>query len=45
MPLESVISTEFHSFFAEGRPNEKREAIVIYRAPAAIEPRVRGRLR
>ena len=45
MPLESVISTEFHSFFAEGRPNEKREAIVVYRAPAATEPHVRGRLR
>jgi serine protease AprX len=42
---EPRISTAFHSFFAEARPDEKREAIVVYRAPAPAEPRVRGRLR
>jgi hypothetical protein len=42
---EPRISTAFHSFFAEANPNEKREAIVVYRAPTPGEPHVRGRLR
>jgi subtilisin family serine protease len=45
MSAESRISTAFNSFFAEGDPNEKREAIVIYRSPIPSTPRVRGRLR
>jgi serine protease AprX len=44
LSAESRISTAFQSFFAEADPNEKREAIVIYRAPAPNAPRVRGRL-
>src|SRR5437879_12051617 len=42
---ESRISTAFQSFFAGAGPDEKGEAIVIYRAPAPNGPRVRGRLR
>jgi subtilisin family serine protease len=45
MSGESRISTAFKSFFSEADPDEKREAIVIYRAPAQSAPRVRGRLR
>ena len=45
MSAESRISTAFKSFFAESDPDEKREAIVIYRAPIPNTPRVRGRLR
>jgi subtilisin family serine protease len=44
MPAESRVSTAFRSFFGDADPNEKREAIVIYRAPAPAAP-VRGRLR
>ncbi len=44
MPGEPRISTAFQSFFSEADPDEKREAIVIYRAPTS-NPRVRGRLR
>src|SRR5262249_46750380 len=42
---QSRISIAFHSFFTEGDPNEKREAIVVYSAPRPSEPRIRGRLR
>ena len=41
---EPKISPAFEPFFARSGPNDKREAIVIYRTPA-VEPRVRGRLR
>jgi subtilisin family serine protease len=44
MSGELRISTAFQSFFSEADPDEKREAIVIYRAPTS-NPRVRGRLR
>jgi serine protease AprX len=42
---EHKISPAFERFFAEGRPKDQREAIVIYRAPAAKEVTTRGRLR
>jgi len=43
---ESKISPAFEQYLAEGRPNDKRDAIVIYRPPGAEEePRVRGRMR
>jgi subtilisin family serine protease len=42
---ESRISTAFRSFFDDADPDEKREAIVIYRAPTPSAPRARGRLR
>jgi subtilisin family serine protease len=45
MPSEPKISPAFEPFFARSGPNDKREAIVIYRSPAADQPRVRGRLR
>ncbi len=45
MSTEPKISTAFESFFAGADPDEKREAIVIYQAPAPSAPRVRGRLR
>lgn len=44
MSGESRISAAFQSFFGGADPDEKREAIVIYRAPTP-SPRVRGRLR
>ncbi len=44
MPNESRISTAFQSFFGDSQPDQKREAIVIYRPPATAT-RVRGRLR
>jgi subtilisin family serine protease len=43
MPVEPRISTAFQSFFGDADPDEKREAIVIYRAPTP-STRVRGRL-
>lgn len=45
MDTVSKISPAFEPFLAESGPNDKRDAIVIYRAPAAPEPPVRGRLR
>jgi subtilisin family serine protease len=45
MPPESKISIAFQSFSSEADPTEKREAIVIYRAPAPSALPVRGRLR
>jgi subtilisin family serine protease len=44
MTTESRVSIAFQSFFADASSNEKREAIVIYRAPPTRTPRVRGRL-
>lgn len=45
MTPETKISPAFEPFLARSGPNDKREAIVIYRAPAADAVRVRGRLR
>ncbi|HEU4710318.1 MAG TPA: S8 family serine peptidase [Pyrinomonadaceae bacterium] len=43
---ESKISPAFEQYLADGRPNDKRDAIVIYRTPSVgEEPRVRGRWR
>ena len=44
MTIEQKISPSFAAFLAESGPNEKRDAIVIFRAPET-QPRVRGRLR
>jgi serine protease AprX len=41
---ETKISPAFERFFADGRPGDRHEAIVVYRAPAAEAP-LRGRLR
>ncbi len=43
--IETKISPAFEQYLAEGRPNDKRDAIVIYRPPGAEEPPVRGRMR
>lgn len=45
MESEPKISPAFEPFLARSGPNDKREAIVIYRSPASDQPRVRGRLR
>lgn len=45
MTSEPKISPAFEPFLAHSGPNDKREAIVIYRAPEGTEPRVRGRIR
>jgi serine protease AprX len=45
MNAETKISPAFEPFLADSGPNDKRDAIVIYQAPAAEGPRVRGRLR
>lgn len=47
MSSERKISPAFEQYLAEGRPNDKRDAIVIYRLPGSdeSEPRVRGRMR
>ena len=46
MNSAAKISPAFDPFLADSGPNDKRDAIVIYRAPgAAGEGRVRGRLR
>ena len=45
MNIEAKISTAFKPFLAESGPNDKRDAIVIYKAPMTDGPRVRGRLR
>ena len=45
MTVESRISPAFAPFLAGSGPNDKRDAIVIYRTPSNEEPRVRGRLR
>jgi hypothetical protein len=45
MKTESKISPAFEPFLAESGPNDKRDAIVIYRAPESKDLNVRGRLR
>lgn len=45
MSTETKISPAFEPFLAESGPNDKRDAIVIYRASEAGGVRVRGRLR
>jgi subtilisin family serine protease len=45
MSTETKISPAFDPFLAESGPNDKRDAIVIYRAPTIEGPHVRGRLR
>ncbi len=45
MSAESKISPAFEPFLAESGPYDRREAIVIYRAPTTKSLRVRGRLR
>ncbi len=45
MTQQPKISPAFEPFLARSGPNDKREAIVIYRAPEAVQPRVRGRMR
>ena len=39
------ISPAFEPFLADSGPNDKRDAIVIYRPPEPEQPRLRGRLR
>ncbi len=43
--LKSKVSVSFEQYLAKVAPNEKGDAIVIYRAPATAPVRVRGRLR
>jgi subtilisin family serine protease len=45
MSTEAKISPAFEPFLAGSGPHDKRDAIVIYRAPTAETLRVRGRLR
>ena len=45
MSAEAKISKAFEPFLADRGPNDKRDAIVIYRAPAAGPLPLRGRLR
>lgn len=45
MSNETKISPAFEPFLAESGPNDRRDAIVIYRAPTTENLRVRGRLR
>lgn len=45
MNAKVKISPAFEPFLAESGPNDKRDAIVIYRVPTVEGPRVRGRLR
>ena len=41
----SSISPAFEPFLADSGPQDKREAIVVYRSPASTQPTVRGRMR
>ncbi len=44
--IETKISPAFEQYLAEARPNDKRDAIVIYRPSGAEEtPRIRGSMR
>ncbi len=45
MNAGTKISPAFEPFLADSGPNDKRDAIVIYRAPEAEHVHVRGRLR
>lgn len=44
MPVERKISPAFEQFLVEAGPNDKRDAIVIYRAPANEQQRQAARL-
>ncbi len=44
MTPEAKISGAFEPFLAESGPNDRRDAIVIYRPPAVERPTLRGRL-
>ena len=43
--IETKISPAFEQYLAEGRPNDKRDAIVIFRPAKEEAPRIRGSLR
>jgi subtilisin family serine protease len=45
MSIDSKISPAFEPFLQDADANDKRDAIVIYKSPAARTPPVRGRLR
>ena len=45
MNVFQKISPAFEPFMADSGTKDKRDAIVIYRAPQATQPRARGRLR
>ena len=45
MSTQSKISRAFEPFLSDSGPNDKRDAIVIYRSPKVEWPRARGRLR
>ena len=45
MSAETKISPAFEPFLAESGSNDKRDAIVIFRAPGIEGQRVRSRLR
>ena len=45
MSAQTKISRAFEPFLANSGPNDKRDAIVIYRSPKVDRPRARGRLR
>ena len=43
--IETKISPAFEQYLSEGRPNDKRDAIVIYRPAKEEAPRIRGSMR
>src|SRR5438128_7072910 len=45
MSIERKISPAFEQFLAESGPHDKRDAIIIYHAPASEEERQKERLR
>ena len=45
MTAAAKISPAFEPFLAASGPNDRRDAIVIYRAPGGDEPRLRARLK
>ena len=45
MSAQNKISRAFEPFLSDSGPNDKRDAIVIYRSPKVDRPRARGRLR
>lgn len=45
MNTGTKISPAFEPFLSDSGPNDKRDAIVVYQAPTAEGPPVRGRLR
>ena len=45
MGIQNKISKAFEPFLSDSGPNDKRDAIVIYRSPKVDRPRARGRLR